>query len=310
MVASGIYGPKVWHVRLAADNSSWLNYIGSTWDKFLAWAMADGVLATAYQSLFQTDPASFVQKWAYTEWDRMDLALAALTVTVFVSLLPDSVSRVYKTISDRRPAQSRRVASHDQAHTYTFGAALSQLLSLPLYLFGIWTWASAPASRLLADDGSSQVFVAFLLAITFVFGRMATKIILAHLLLSPFPTPTILFVPLLGGALLANLGSLLTSLAGAYAIYPLPGATDFQEWTTTFSKTWLTTFANTRRAGVHLGVRGVCGHPLLSLGVQRCPRHLPAPGHPLFSLFRPCKWWMWWLFRSPQGPARKRNVSP
>jgi ethanolaminephosphotransferase len=38
-----------------------------------------------------------------------------------------------------------------------------------------------------------------------VFGRMTTKIILAHLTKQPFPYWTILLAPLIGGALLSNL---------------------------------------------------------------------------------------------------------
>ncbi|KAF4943291.1 hypothetical protein F66182_18771 [Fusarium sp. NRRL 66182] len=40
---------------------------------------------------------------------------------------------------------------------------------------------------------------------SFVFGRMTTKIILAHLIRQPFPYWTSMLVPLIGGAILANL---------------------------------------------------------------------------------------------------------
>ncbi|KAL8868819.1 MAG: hypothetical protein Q9198_008055 [Flavoplaca austrocitrina] len=40
---------------------------------------------------------------------------------------------------------------------------------------------------------------------SFVFGRMTTKIILAHLTRQPFPMWTIMLFPLIGGAILGNL---------------------------------------------------------------------------------------------------------
>ena len=46
--------------------------------------------------------------------------------------------------------------------------------------------------------------VLFCLTQSFVFGRMTTKIILAHLTRQPFPYWTVLMAPLLGGAILAN----------------------------------------------------------------------------------------------------------
>jgi ethanolaminephosphotransferase len=50
---------------------------------------------------------------------------------------------------------------------------------------------------------------------SFVFGRLTTKIILHHLTNQPFPYWTILLIPLVGGALLANLPRL-----GFSAIHP------------------------------------------------------------------------------------------
>jgi ethanolaminephosphotransferase len=40
---------------------------------------------------------------------------------------------------------------------------------------------------------------------SFVFGRMTTKIILAHLTRQPFPYWTVMLTPLVGGAILGNL---------------------------------------------------------------------------------------------------------
>ena len=47
--------------------------------------------------------------------------------------------------------------------------------------------------------------VLFCLTMSFVFGRMTTKIILAHLTRQPFPYWTVMLIPLIGGAILGNL---------------------------------------------------------------------------------------------------------
>ncbi|KAL7650843.1 hypothetical protein ACMYSQ_010607 [Aspergillus niger] len=62
-------------------------------------------------------------------------------------------------------------------------------------------WLFSPYSTLLSENR----LVLYCWTISFVFGRMTTKIILAHLLRQPFPHWTVLQVPLIGGAILANL---------------------------------------------------------------------------------------------------------
>ncbi|PYI18822.1 sn-1,2-diacylglycerol cholinephosphotransferase [Aspergillus japonicus CBS 114.51] len=62
-------------------------------------------------------------------------------------------------------------------------------------------WLFSPYSTLLAQNR----LVLYCWTISFVFGRMTTKIILAHLLRQPFPYWTVLQTPLIGGAILANL---------------------------------------------------------------------------------------------------------
>ncbi|KAI9367467.1 CDP-alcohol phosphatidyltransferase-domain-containing protein [Aspergillus egyptiacus] len=62
-------------------------------------------------------------------------------------------------------------------------------------------WLFSPYSSLL----SGNRLVLYCWVISFVFGRMTTKIILAHLLRQPFPHWTVLQTPLIGGAILANL---------------------------------------------------------------------------------------------------------
>lgn len=62
-------------------------------------------------------------------------------------------------------------------------------------------WLFSPYSSLLTENH----LVLYCWTISFVFGRMTTMIILAHLLKQPFPYWTVLQAPLILGAVLANL---------------------------------------------------------------------------------------------------------
>lgn len=63
------------------------------------------------------------------------------------------------------------------------------------------SWIYSPYSNIL----SKNHLVLFAITLCFVFGRMTTKIILAHLTRQPFPYWTVLITPLIGGAFLGNL---------------------------------------------------------------------------------------------------------
>lgn len=68
---------------------------------------------------------------------------------------------------------------------------------------GCFGWLWSPHTTLLRDNH----LVLFCVTMSFVFGRMTTKIILAHLTKQPFPFWTMMLAPLLGGAFLAHLPS-------------------------------------------------------------------------------------------------------
>jgi ethanolaminephosphotransferase len=83
-------------------------------------------------------------------------------------------------------------------------AVLPTLLEwTPIVVFtaSIVAWVSSPYSILLRDNH----LVLFCVILSFVFGRMTTKIILAHLLRQRFPYWTVLLTPLVVGAALTNL---------------------------------------------------------------------------------------------------------
>jgi ethanolaminephosphotransferase len=73
----------------------------------------------------------------------------------------------------------------------------------PITVFtgSIIAWLSSPYSTLLTENR----LVLFCVTMSFVFGRMTTKIILAHLTKQPFPYWTVLLTPLLFGAFIGNL---------------------------------------------------------------------------------------------------------
>jgi ethanolaminephosphotransferase len=70
-----------------------------------------------------------------------------------------------------------------------------------VYTFSIAAWLYSPYSTLRSENH----LVLFCVIMSFVFGRMTTKIILAHLTRQPFPYWTVMLWPLVGGAVLGNL---------------------------------------------------------------------------------------------------------
>ncbi|ETS81976.1 hypothetical protein PFICI_06978 [Pestalotiopsis fici W106-1] len=72
---------------------------------------------------------------------------------------------------------------------------------MAVYTLSIGAWLYSPYTTLRTENH----LVLFCLTMSFVFGRMTTKMILAHLTRQPFPYWTVMLVPLVGGAILANL---------------------------------------------------------------------------------------------------------
>lgn len=73
---------------------------------------------------------------------------------------------------------------------------------IPLIIFVVCSvaWLGSPYSKLLEDNH----LVLYCLTMSLVFGRMTTKIILAHLTRQPFPYWTVMLAPMIGGALIVN----------------------------------------------------------------------------------------------------------
>lgn len=73
--------------------------------------------------------------------------------------------------------------------------------SIVVFTLSVCLWLWSPYSSLMRDNHLLLVC----LTLSFVFGRMTTKMILAHLTHQPFPFWTVMLWPLVGGAVLANL---------------------------------------------------------------------------------------------------------
>lgn len=78
---------------------------------------------------------------------------------------------------------------------------LVQNFPIATYIISLYLWVMSPYSTIL----SHRHFILFSVTTGIVFGRMATKVILAHLTKSKFPTFTVLLIPLIVGAALTNI---------------------------------------------------------------------------------------------------------
>lgn len=114
-----------------------------------------------------------------------DFWAGLLLVAFFVAHLPGCVHNVVK---------ARRTKNLPVAPVF--------LEWSPMILFcgSLVAWLGSPYSFLLKDNHLCLLC----LTLSFVFGRMTTKTILAHLTRQPFPYWTALLAPLVGGAFLVN----------------------------------------------------------------------------------------------------------
>lgn len=88
-------------------------------------------------------------------------------------------------------------------------------IPMAVYTLSIGAWLYSPHSTLMRENH----LVLFCLTMSFVFGRMTTKMILAHLTRQPFPYWTVMLIPLVGGAVLGNLPRLGLAAISARAEY-------------------------------------------------------------------------------------------
>ncbi len=116
----------------------------------------------------------------------LDIWVPLLLFSLFVAHMPACITNVVK---------ARR------QHNLPVAPVFLEWTPMAVYTFSIGAWLYSPHSTLLRENR----LVLFCLTMSFVFGRMTTKIILAHLTRQPFPYWTVMLVPLVGGAVLGNL---------------------------------------------------------------------------------------------------------
>jgi ethanolaminephosphotransferase len=114
-----------------------------------------------------------------------DLWVPTILVAFFVAHLPGCVINV---------ARARR------AQNLPLAPLFWEWIPIIVFVASTMAWLGSPYSFILKDNH----LVLFCLTMSLVFGRMTTKIILAHLTHQPFPYWTVMLNPLIGGALLVN----------------------------------------------------------------------------------------------------------
>ena len=122
---------------------------------------------------------------SFSNYSIVDVWVPGVLVIFFTAHLPFCVLNVVR---------SRR--SRNEAILPVF----YEWMPIIVYSGACVAWLGSPYSIVLKDNH----LVLFCVTQSFVFGRMTTKIILAHLTRQPFPYWTTLIVPLVLGAIFAN----------------------------------------------------------------------------------------------------------
>lgn len=120
------------------------------------------------------------------EINALDIWVPLLLGSFFVAHLP---SCIYNVVLARR------------AKKLSVFTPFLEWTPIAIFVGSLIAWLGSPHSHLLSDNHLALLCV----TLSFVFGRMTTKIILAHLTRQPFPYWTGLLLPLIGGAVLVNL---------------------------------------------------------------------------------------------------------
>ena len=146
------------------------------------------ILSGYYGPEIWTQPITDFIDWPEIFGDSsvIDHWTSILLISFFVAHLPACVYNVFK---------ARRLQGLPMA------PVMLEWTPLIVFVTSIGVWLDSPHSTLMRDNR----LILFCVTMSFVFGRMTTKIILAHLTRQPFPYWTVLIVPLVAGAVLGNL---------------------------------------------------------------------------------------------------------
>ncbi|KAL8679150.1 MAG: hypothetical protein Q9186_004541 [Xanthomendoza sp. 1 TL-2023] len=127
--------------------------------------------------------------------DRPEIFGSASVVDVWIPVIFSTFLFIHL------PACILNVAKARRAKNLPLAPVFVEWLPILVFTASCTGWLYSPYSTLMRDNR----LVLFCLTMSFVFGRMTTKIILAHLTRQPFPLWTIMLFPLIGGAILGNL---------------------------------------------------------------------------------------------------------
>lgn len=95
----------------------------------------------------------------------------------------------------------RNVAKARRAKGLPVMPVFLEWIPMAIYTFSIGAWVYSPYSTLMRENH----LVLLCLTLSLVFGRLTTKMILAHLTRQPFPYWTVMLFPLVGGAFIGNM---------------------------------------------------------------------------------------------------------
>lgn len=98
------------------------------------------------------------------------------------------------------PPCVKHVVQARRARNLPIAPVFLGLLPLVLFVGALIVWLESPDSYIIRHNHICLLCI----TMSFVFGRLTTKIILAHLTRQSFPYWTVMLAPLLGGAMLVN----------------------------------------------------------------------------------------------------------
>ncbi|KAM3419523.1 hypothetical protein BST61_g2866 [Cercospora zeina] len=167
--ASGYFGHRIWHEPIASSF-------------FFGGGGGDGGDSTSSSS---SSSSSAIQAYLGNTSVK-DIWAPLLLAAFFIAHLPSCISNVISA----RKAQNLPILP-----------VFLQWTPMILFSASLTFWLGSPHSSLLRDNH----LVLLCSTLSTVFGRLTTKIILAHLTRQPFPYWTALLAPLIAGAVLINL---------------------------------------------------------------------------------------------------------
>ncbi|KNZ57435.1 uncharacterized protein VP01_215g2 [Puccinia sorghi] len=131
------------------------------------------------------------------ELKLLDLFVSFVMLALVFGHAPSCFYNTYMAIRDNK-SQPR---SKQDSRISSFPQALLRLSPLFIFTFCSASWLASPHSHLLKNEK----IIEFGLMLCFIFGRIATRIILSHLTKSHFPFWSGMLTPLIGGSLAVNL---------------------------------------------------------------------------------------------------------